>query len=169
MTWNRHLAGASFYAILVFLAPVALLAQAPASALQAQFNQERDAVRKARLLPKLGDEQFRVLTAQAQAGGYAEALETLKSYRDNVAAAHAALKSSGVNAEKKPNGFKQLQMHVRKSLRVLEHITMTLPVDQREPFVAIRDELSKINDELIELLFPRRPKQSSVGARHLNG
>jgi hypothetical protein len=67
------------------------------------------------------------------------------------------LKSSGINAEKKPGGFKHLEIHLRQGLRRLEDVIIAIPVKHREPFEAIRKRLEEIDRELIDLLFPRKP------------
>src|SRR5574337_825180 len=78
--------------------------------LRAQFNHETDPVRKAKALPKLGDAQFNQVRQETDAGHYAEALKIVEEYRDEVKAADAALKASGLDAERRPAGFKQLQI-----------------------------------------------------------
>ncbi len=125
--------------------------------LQTQFNRENDPVRKVKVLTKLGDAQFELMRKETDDGNYAQALRTLEGYRDEVRTAEAALKATGADAERKPGGFKQLQIHVRKSLREVDQTIMALPDSQRPPFEAVRQDLSRIDKELIDLLFPRQP------------
>ena len=125
--------------------------------LQAQFNRETDPVRKAKILPKLGDAQFDQLRRQTDTGDYVQALRILGDYRNEVKTAETALKGTGVDAERKPAGFKQLEIHLRKSLRELDQTILVLPDDQRPPFQDIRQELAGIEKELIDRLFPRQP------------
>ena len=133
------------------------LAQARIAELQAQFSRESDPVRKAKVLPKLGDAQFNLVRREVDAGRYDQALKLIEEYRDAVKAAEAALKASGLDAERKPAGFKQLQIHLRKSLREIEQILLALPAEQRPPFDALRQDLEGIEKELLNLLFPRQP------------
>lgn len=127
--------------------------------LQAQFQAESNPVRKAKALSKLAEAQWELMHRAIVASDYAQALRILQQYRDEVRAAEAALKASGVDAERKPAGFKQLQIHLRKSLRDLDQTILAMPEDQREPFEAVRRELTGIDEELVGLLFPRRPGQ----------
>lgn len=139
---------------LLFLPPVA---QDRIAELAAQFNRESDPVRKARALPKLGDAQFDLARQETDAGHYQQALKLFGEYRDEVKAAEAALKASGVNAERKPAGFKQLQIHLRLGLREIDQTILALPDQERPPFEALRKELVDVEKELIDMLFPRQP------------
>jgi len=127
------------------------------AALQAQFRGENDPARKVKILSKLGDAQFQLIRKETDAGNYAQALQALEDYHDEVSTAEAALKATGVDAERKPRGFKQLQIHVRKSLREVDQTILALPNEQRPPFEAIRRDLLRVDKELIDLLFPRQP------------
>ena len=137
-----------------------LLAQDRIAQFLAEFNRESDPVRKAKVLPKLGDAQFALMHKALDAGEYSRALQILEQYRDQAKSVEAALKASGLDAERKPAGFKQLQIHVRKSVRELDQFVLGLPEDQREPFQAIRRELATVEKELFDMLFPRQPGKS---------
>src|SRR5579863_7027774 len=67
-----------------------------------RYQNESDAVRKARLLAKLGDEQVDLAKKQLKAEDDVASLHTLEQYRDQVRATVAALKAKGVDAERKP-------------------------------------------------------------------
>ncbi len=125
--------------------------------LRERYTHEGDPVRRARLMPKLQSEEFSDLRKQADAGDYPQALITLGDFRDQVRTTQKELDGMGVNAEKKPSGFKELQIAVRKSLRDLDEIALTIPVDWQTPFRDLREELDQINKHLILELFPRQP------------
>lgn len=116
-----------------------------------------DPVTKAKATVKLGEEQMEELRRNVGEEKYDEALKVLGDYRDAVKSAHAMLKASGRDAEKKPAGFKDLQLHLRRSLRRLGQTILSLPYDRREPFETIRKELDEVDKELIDELFPRQP------------
>ncbi len=138
----------------------AVQAQDRVAQLQAEFERESDPVRKAKLVPKLGDAQFEHVRKALEADNYAQALQILQQYRDEVRTAQAALKASGLNAEKKPNGFKQLQIHARKGVREMDQIILDLPMDQRDAFQVVRGDVAAIEKELFDVLFPRQPGKS---------
>jgi hypothetical protein len=125
--------------------------------LQARFDRETDAVRKAKIFEKLGDAQFEEARKSGQAGDYSAVGLTMERYRDDARAAFDALKKNQPDAERHPNGYKQLQFHVHRALRELEEILLVAPVEYRPPLRLVRQDLATINDELLHMLFPRRP------------
>ena len=133
------------------------LAQNQVAELQGQFNRENDATRKVKILTKLGDAQFALMRKETGEGKYEQALRTLEEYRDEVRTAETALKATGADAERKPGGFKQLQIQVRKGLREIDQTILAMPDEQRRPFDTVRRDLLLIDKELIDMLFPRQP------------
>jgi hypothetical protein len=125
--------------------------------LQARFDREADAVRKTKIFEKLGDAQFEEARKSGQAGDYSAVGLTMEKYRDNAGTAFDALKKNQPDAERHPNGYKQLQYHVHRGLRELEEILVVAPVEYRPPLRLVRQDLGAINDELLHMLFPRRP------------
>lgn len=128
---------------------------------QIQFRRETDPVRRAKLLPHLADAEFEAIHAEMEAGEVEKALRILENYRDEVASVKKSLDATGVDAERKPAGFKELQISVRQSLRRLTDVLTETTVDQQKPFEAVRKDLEVINQGLIRELFPRQP-----GAAH---
>ena len=76
----------------------------------ARYQTETDPVRKAKALAKLGEEQVGEAKKQLKAGDDVASLHTLELYRDEVKASVDALNAMGVNAERRPAGFKELQI-----------------------------------------------------------
>jgi hypothetical protein len=130
--------------------------------LQARFDRETDAVRKARIFEKLGDAQFEEARKFGQAGDYSAVGLTMEKYRDDARAAFDALKKNQPDAERHSNGYRQLQFHVHRGLRELEELLVVAPVEYRPPLRLVRQDLGAINDELLRLLFPRRPGERPV-------
>jgi hypothetical protein len=130
--------------------------------LQARFDRETDAVRKAKIFEKLGDAQFEEARKSGNAGDYSAVGLTMEKYRDDARAAFDALKKNQPDAERHSNGYKQLQFHVHRGLRELEEILVVAPVEYRPPLRLVRQDLGAINDELLHLLFPRRPGEHPV-------
>ena len=88
-------------------------------------------------------------------------LHTLEQYRDEIRHMAEALKSTGVDAEKKPAGFKELQISLRENVRRIDDLILSLPADKRPFFREVRTDLVKSQNELIDELFPRRPDRNS--------
>jgi hypothetical protein len=138
-------------------AGAAAMAQNRVDQRAAQFDRESDPVRKARAFPNYGNELLKLLREQLKAESFAPALATLERYRDNAAVAHKALKESGINAERKSNGFRQLQIHLRQGARQIEEAARNAPFQDREQYETIRRQIEQFDRELINMLFPRQP------------
>ena len=122
-----------------------------------KYEHETDPVRKARALGNYGDWQVSEFVRQANANEFQAAFTTLTDYRNEVRTVFDALKARGVNAERKPDGFKELEIHLDKALWKLDRAAVLVPFGARPAFQDIRDELGRIHNELIHMLFPRGP------------
>jgi hypothetical protein len=125
--------------------------------LQSRFDHEPSAVHKARMIEKLGDAQFEEARRAEKGGDNSTVGLTLEKYRDNVRAALEALKKEHPNAEKQPNGYRQLEIHVRKGIRETAESLLAAPEQFKPPLQLVRLDLIAIDDELLRLLFPQRP------------
>ena len=123
-----------------------------------KFTKENDPVRKAKILIPLGDAEFRNIQKEAGADNAPGALAILRQYRDEAEASQKALEATGHDPEKHPNGFKELQISLRESLRRLDNVIADLSGDEQKPFRDIRQELDQMDRNLIHQLFPRRPE-----------
>ena len=127
----------------------------------AKYQHEADPVRKARALAKLGDEQVELAKKQLKAEDEVASLHTLEQYRDEVHDVVTALNAMGVDAERKPAGFKELQISLRETIRRIDDLILTLNVDKRSFFRVVRNDLFMDQNVLIDELFPRKPERNS--------
>ena len=125
--------------------------------LQEKFDKETDGVRKAKQMQKLGDAQFAKEREAAKAGDFVTAGLVMEKYRDNVRTALDALKKTHPDAEKHPNGYKQLEFHSGQGLREVRDVILAMPEPLRPPMQIVEKDLREIDLELLKLLFPRRP------------
>jgi hypothetical protein len=126
----------------------------------ARYEHETDTVRKARMLAKLGDDQVDLAKKLLKEDEVAS-LHTLEQYRDEVHDMVAALSGLGVDAEKRPAGFKELQISLRGTIRRIDDLIFTLNVDKRPFFRAVRNDLFADQNALIDKLFPRKPERNA--------
>jgi hypothetical protein len=133
--------------------------------LQARFDHETNSVHKAKLLEKLGDAQLEETRRASQASDYKTIGLVMEKYRDNARAAVDALKRDHPDAERHTNGFKQLQIHVHKSLREVDEVLVVAPDEFRPPLEIVRRDLANIDEELLDLLFPRHPAEKKPAAK----
>ena len=144
-------------ALIVALFPCVLFAQSHLSKLQSQFARDGDPVHRAKSMPDLGRAEFQEIEKLADEGQLKEALTVLEEYRDQVQSCLEGLDARGINAEKHPNGYKQLQISVRESLRRLDNLLVGLTPDQQPSFMNVRQNLDEVNRHLIRELFPNQP------------
>jgi hypothetical protein len=132
------------------------------SELQARFDHETNSVHKAKVFERLGDQQFFDARHASQARDYKSVAEIMESYRNNARTTLDALKKEHPNAEKQLSGYKQLQIHIHKGIREVDESLLVAPSDFRPPLLLVREDLSLMDDELLVLIFPRRPNDKRV-------
>jgi hypothetical protein len=93
---------------------------------------------------------------QLKAEDEVASLHTLEQYRDEVHDMVAALHALGLDAERKPAGFKELQISLRETIRRIDDLILTMNVDKRPFFRVVRNDLFTDQNELIDELFPRK-------------
>jgi predicted amidohydrolase YtcJ len=115
-------------------------------------------------MEKLGDAQLEDARRAGKTGDYNAVGMTLEKYRDNVRAALEALKKQHPDAEKQSNGYRQLQMHVRKGIREVDETLLVSPEGYQPPLQIVRQDLIGMEEELLKMLFPRRPVERHAGS-----
>jgi hypothetical protein len=156
----------AFLATLLLISPALLAIQQDRLAeFKDKYDHESDPVRKAKVLAKLGDLQVTEFVRQANANNVDAAFTILTDYRAEVRASFDGLKATGLDAERKPGGFKDLQIHLRKATWELDRAVPLIPPEKRAAFQDIRDELNRIHNDLIHRLFPREPGSKRSGEK----
>jgi len=124
-------------------------------------------LRKAKALAKLGPLQIDEVRAVLKDGLDEKGLALIEHYRDEVQQTATALHATGIEAERHPAGFKELQISLRESLRHVDAIILALPVEKRPWFEAVRSDISATQTSLFDELFPsadaKRWKKSASG------
>lgn len=129
--------------------------------LQAQFDRESNPIRKAKLLQRLGDAEFQESHREEARENFEGVAKIFETYRDNVRSALTALKGTRPDAEKHSDGYRQLQIQLRRGLRDLQETILSTPQDLRPRLESLRADLIAADDDLIKLLFPRRRKPAT--------
>ena len=122
--------------------------------LRAQYERETNPVHRAKLMQKLGAAQFREIERDVANRQFDAAAQMLDQYHAEVEECSKELDRLNVNAEKKPAGFKQLQISVRESLERLDRLIAGITADEQERFRHDRDDLEKLNSHLLQEIFP---------------
>ena len=94
------------------------------------------------------------LVSDAVRSGEPEAFgKRLGEYVDAIQDAHQAMMKTGRDAHRKPKGFKELEISLRRQIRILDDIGRGLTFDQREPVDRAKQQASDIRDDLLKALF----------------
>jgi hypothetical protein len=94
------------------------------------------------------------LAGDAVKTGEPEVLEKrLKEYVGAIQDAHQTMIKTGRDAHRKPKGFKELEIALRRQIRMLDDIGRTVTFDQRDPVDKAKQEASDIRDDLLKALF----------------
>jgi hypothetical protein len=124
--------------------------------LQARFDKETHAGSKIKIMDKLTDAQFEVERKAIGASDFSTVGLTLEKYRDNLRACLELLKKQDPDVDRHSNGYRQLELQVRRGLREVEDTMQVAPPEIQPPLRIVRQDLLDMDDELIRLLFPRR-------------
>src|SRR5262249_2594977 len=113
---------------------------------------------------RLGDEQFSDARQASQNHDYKTVAEVMERYRNNARSALNALKKEHPNAEKQLSGYKQLQIHIHRGIREVDESLLVSPDEFKPPLNLVRQDLASMDDELLVLIFPRRPEEKKTAA-----
>lgn len=150
MAASLHFCAGLFFAALI-------LSPAPRDntpELRTRFERETNPVHKAELMQKLGAEEFREIEKDVASRQFDAAAQLLDRYHDEAEGCSKQLDQANLDAEKKPAGFKQLQMSVRESLERLDRLIAGMTADEQARFRHDRDDLEELNSHLLQELFP---------------
>lgn len=129
--------------------------------LQARFDRETNAVHRAKLLEKLGNRQFEEARRAFKVNDLVAVGIVLEKYRDNVRVALEGLRKKHADAERQSNGYRQLEIHVRRGIREVDEILVRVPEQYQPPLQIVRGDLDSMDRELIRMLF-RHPGEPSL-------
>jgi len=163
---SRSLLARGLFSALVTLAPCAAAgAQDEFLKQRAEYEAESNPVDKAKILARLGSHELAAVRALLNEGDEEKALAALQRYRDAIRDTTESLAATGINAARRPAGFKELQISLRQSIRRLDDLILSLQQDVRPWFRAVRSDLETAENTLIDRLFPapppRRPRSAS--------
>jgi succinate dehydrogenase flavin-adding protein (antitoxin of CptAB toxin-antitoxin module) len=132
------------------------------SEMQARFDHEKNPVHRSKLLEKLGDAEFDEARRAFKANDLITVGTVLEKYRDNVRVALEGLKKKRTDAQKDSNGYRQLEIHVRRGIREADEIILRVPEEYQPPLQIVRRDLDSMDRELIRMLFHHRDEQPAA-------
>ena len=120
--------------------------------LRQQLARANDPADRATLTVKIGEALLNQAAKMYAEGAYTDGDLLLAEYMGAVRAAHLSLRQSGRDARRRPKGFKQLEIHLRKSRRRLADLARSLPYSNRPPAEEARAEMEAMRLELLGAL-----------------
>jgi two-component sensor histidine kinase len=123
--------------------------------LRRKLDRERDADDRAKITVQLGAALLDHVAEAFKDGAVADGEKLLDEYVEAMRRAHEDLVKSGRDARRSPSGFKDLEIHLRRSHRELDELGHLLTFDEREPLQKAREEIEGIRREILQNLMRR--------------
>jgi hypothetical protein len=125
--------------------------------LERKFQDQKGAVHQAKVLAKLLPQEVLMAAEEIREGEFDQGVQRLERWSDQAEEVHDALVATGRNPVKRPAGFTDLQVALRESIRGLRDIIFSLPLGRRHRAESVQANLSQINSQLLQELFPPPP------------
>src|SRR5215467_8452868 len=91
------------------------------------------------------------LASEAIKTGEPEMLgKRLSEYVDTIRDAHQTMMKTGRDAHRKPKGFKDLEIALRRQIRMLDDLAHAVSFEQREPVEKAKQEASDMREDLLK-------------------
>jgi hypothetical protein len=139
-----------------------LLARDTEEELLARLKNEHNPIKKAKYDIRLGRIKLEQAIAAYDQGNLDVGVQLLDAYLQRIKDAWQALRGSGRNAARHPQGFKELDIALRGDIRLLEDLRHRVSFYDREPIKRVSDEIEGIRSEVLRALFPAE-RSSSTG------
>jgi hypothetical protein len=141
--------------VAVFLAGVS---SAPPSETEAQLlarmQKEHDPVRKSKEATRLARIKLRQAIQAYDQGNTEQGAQLVSAYLGRIKDSWQILKSSGRNAARAPQGFKELDIELREDARMLGDLKRRISYFERGPLEKAEKEVDQVRDEVLQALFP---------------
>ena len=94
------------------------------------------------------------LASEAVKTGEPEMLgKRLNEYVETIRDAQETMMKTGRDAHRKPKGFKDLEIALRRQIRLLDDLAHSVSYDQRDPVEKAKAQASDLREELLKALF----------------
>jgi hypothetical protein len=120
---------------------------------KAKLNRQTDPVGRTKTQIKIAEILLLLISNAVQEGDMDLMHKRLGEYMGAINDAHETMMKTGRDAHRKPGGFKDLEIALRRQVRQLEDIGKALTFDQREPLDKAKDQAVDIRDDLLKALF----------------
>jgi hypothetical protein len=116
-------------------------------------RQQTDPVGRTKTQIKISEILLTFISDAVQSGEPEVMEKRLTEYLSAIQDAHETMMKTGRDAHRRPGGFKDLEIALRRQVRQLEDIGRGLTFDQRDPVDRARQQAADIRDNLLRALF----------------
>ncbi len=134
--------------------------------LERKYHDQKKPVDRAKAFAKLLPRAVEEATLEIQRGAVQRGIGRLERLRKEAHEVHDALIVAVRNPVSHSNGFVQLQVALRESVRQLRDTLDVVPFQQRDHIAAARADFQQINNELLQELFPPPPPSKPRKKKH---
>jgi hypothetical protein len=156
MTW-RALLSIAFLLLGVpaFLAGVSSAPPSETEAhLLARMQKEHDPVKKSKEETHLARIKLEQSIQAYNQGNVEQGAQLVSAYLGRIKDTWQTLKSSGRNAARAPQGFKELDIELREDARLLDDLKRRVSYFDRDPIEKAAKEVEQVRAEVLQALFP---------------
>ena len=132
---------------------------------QAKLKRQGNTVKKVKILIKMSAMDLEIVSRRVRRGLYSDADRILERYAGAVGRAEQVLKDSKRDPQRKPGGFKHLEISLRKQLRQLADLRDRYPFDRQQVIDGAIACAEAVKQRMIAALFgPDNTGRSNGGS-----
>ena len=117
-----------------------------------RLKREKDPVGHTRIQIAISDILLSFAGDAVRNGDLAEMQKQLNEYCAAIQDAYQTMMNTGRDANRKPGGFKDLEIALRRHIIRIDDYAQALTYEQREPLSKAKTEASELRDHLIKVL-----------------
>lgn len=123
--------------------------------LRQKLARESDPDDRAKITVKIGEKLLKKIGKAFKKGAVDDGEKLLVDYLEAIHKSYDELKESGRDARRKPKGFKDLEIHLRRSHRELQELGNILTFEERGPINEAMADLETLRHDLLQNLMSR--------------
>ncbi|MBZ5565938.1 MAG: hypothetical protein LAP13_26395 [Acidobacteriia bacterium] len=134
--------------------------------LKTHIQSEHNPVKKAKIQIRLAKLQLNQAEASYNQGQTEQGAALLGVYASTMQDAWEALRQSGRNGARQPQGFKELELALREGTRRLEDLKHRISYYDREPVDKVQQTLASEHNAVLKALFPTLESAPKPKSKH---
>jgi len=124
---------------------------------RSNLTRTTDPVSRTKIEIRISDLLITLMSDAARSGDDKKAEQYLNDYSNTISDAHLTIMNTGKDAHKHPEGFKDLEISLRKQQSRLSDAGKLMDVDSRDAVDKVRKQASDISDQLVKTMLLKDP------------